>query len=78
MSAVDALRIAHAAGVTVALDGESLFLEADVEPPRAVLDALSSHKVAIIGLLTPFDQPCLTRSGHTEERPDGFLHFCIE
>jgi hypothetical protein len=24
-----------------------------------------------------FDQPCDTRRGRVEERPDGFLHFCL-
>ena len=78
MRAVEALCIAHAAGVTVALDGESLVLEADVEPPQAVLDVLLLHKAAILELLTPFEQPCLTRRGRIEEQPDAFLHFCCE
>jgi hypothetical protein len=38
--------------------------------PQAVLDTLSRD--------SPLDEPCLTRRGHTEERPDGFLHFCVE
>jgi len=41
MSAVEALRVARAAGVAVMIDGEGLLLRADAEPPRAVLDALS-------------------------------------
>jgi hypothetical protein len=40
--------------------------------PQAVLDTLSRD------LLSPFDDPCLTRRGHTEERPDGFLHFSVK
>jgi hypothetical protein len=53
MSAAEALRVAHAAGVTVMFDGEGLVLEANAEPPMAVLDALSRHKVAILALLRP-------------------------
>jgi hypothetical protein len=53
VNAAEALRAAHAAGVTVALDGESLVLEAEIEPPQEVLDALSRHKLAILALLEP-------------------------
>jgi hypothetical protein len=51
MSAAEALRAAHAAGVTVMPDGENLVLEAKAEPPQAVLDALSRHKFAILALM---------------------------
>ena len=51
MSAAEALRAARAAGVTVMPDGESLVLEAKDEPSKAVLDALSRHKLAILALL---------------------------
>jgi hypothetical protein len=51
MSAAEALRAAHAAGVMVMPDGESLVLEAKAEPPKTVLDALSHHKLAILALL---------------------------
>jgi hypothetical protein len=51
MSAAEALHAARAAGITVALDGETLLLEATAEPPQAVLDALSRHKLAILDLL---------------------------
>jgi hypothetical protein len=53
VSATEALRAALAAGITVALDGESLVLEAETEPPQEVLDALSRHKLAILALLEP-------------------------
>ena len=53
MSAAEALRAAHAAGVAVMLDGASLVLEANAEPPQAVLDMLSCHKLAILDLLRP-------------------------
>ena len=53
MSAAEALRAAHASGVRVTVDGESLVLEASAQPPHAVLDALSRYKVAIVELLRP-------------------------
>src|SRR5205823_5248057 len=46
MSAGEALRAAQEAAVTVMFDGESLVLEAKAEPPQAVLNALSRHKLA--------------------------------
>ena len=55
MNAAQILRIAHTAGVTVRLDGEALVLEADDEPPQAVLEALTRFKPAIVALLTPRD-----------------------
>jgi len=51
MSAAEALRAAHAAGVTVMFDGEGLLLEANAEPPQAVLDQLARHKLSILALL---------------------------
>jgi hypothetical protein len=62
VSAAEALRIAHAAGVTVIVDGEELVLEANTEPPRAVLDALSRNKLSILELLHP------ARAGWTAEQ----------
>ena len=53
MSAAEALRAAHAAGVTVMFDGEGLLLEANAEPPQAVLDMLARHKLTILALLRP-------------------------
>jgi hypothetical protein len=54
MSAAEALRAAHAAGVTVMFDGESLVLDANAEPPQVLLDALARHKLAIRALLRPW------------------------
>jgi hypothetical protein len=51
VSAVEALRVAHAAGVTVTVEGESLVLEALAQPPDPVLPALSLNKGAIVALL---------------------------
>jgi hypothetical protein len=53
MSAAEALQAARAVGLTVRSDGDCLLLEADAEPPRAVLDALARHKPAILNLLRP-------------------------
>jgi hypothetical protein len=53
MSAVEALKAAHAAGVELALDGDDLALNAASAPPAAVLDALSRHKAEIVVLLRP-------------------------
>ena len=53
MSAAEALRAAHAAGITVMFDGEDLVLEASAEPPQAVLDLLARHKLSILALLRP-------------------------
>ena len=51
MSAEQALRAAHAAGVTVRIVDEALLLKANAEPPQKVLDALSLHKMGIMALL---------------------------
>jgi hypothetical protein len=53
MSAVDAVRAAHAAGIKMTVDGECLLLEANAEPPGHVLDDLSRHKQSILALLRP-------------------------
>jgi hypothetical protein len=51
MSAVEALHAARAVGVTVTLNGENLVLEANAEPPQAVLHVLAHHKRGIVALL---------------------------
>ncbi len=51
MSAIGALKAAHAAGVRLEIDGEDLVLEAASAPPAAVLDGLSRHKAEIVALL---------------------------
>ena len=53
MSAADALRAAHAAGITVTLEGDDILLEAETEPPRALLETLERNKLAIVDLLKP-------------------------
>jgi hypothetical protein len=51
MSAAAALKVAHAAGIEVGVDGDDLVLEAYAPPPAAVLDLLSRHKAGIVALL---------------------------
>jgi hypothetical protein len=53
MSALVALRMARAAGVQFALDGNDLSLKAASEPPAAVIEALVRHKSEIVALLQP-------------------------
>jgi hypothetical protein len=53
LSAVAALNAARAAGVELALDGDSLVLNAASAPPASVLDALSRHKTEIVARLRP-------------------------
>jgi hypothetical protein len=53
VSAAEALKAAHDAGVSVAIDGDDLLLQASAPPPPVVLDALSRHKAAIVALLRP-------------------------
>ena len=53
MSAVQALKLARAAGIRIGIDGEALTLAADAAPPSAVLDLLARHKAQIIALLRP-------------------------
>jgi hypothetical protein len=53
VSAAEALKAARAAGVSIRIDGDDLVLEASASPAPAVLDALSSHKAAIVALLRP-------------------------
>jgi len=55
MSAVEALKVARAAGIELAHDGGDLALSAALAPPSAVLDALSRHKAEILALLQPGD-----------------------
>jgi hypothetical protein len=53
MSAAEALRAAHAAGVRITVAGKDLILAASSEPPSAVLVLLSQHKAEIIRILRP-------------------------
>jgi hypothetical protein len=51
MNAAETLRAAHAAGIKLEIDGEDLLLDGAVEPPVAVLGALSRNKAGIMELL---------------------------
>lgn len=51
MSAVQALKLARAAGVRIGIDGDALTLTAEAAPPADVLDLLSCHKAEVIALL---------------------------
>jgi hypothetical protein len=53
MSAAEALKAAHTAGIQLAIDGDDLVLQAPMPPPAAVLDAISRHKAEIMSLLSP-------------------------
>ena len=51
MSAIEALRMAHAAGVDLSVDHDDLVLDAPSEPPSVVLDLLRQHKAGVVTLL---------------------------
>jgi hypothetical protein len=51
MSAVEALKASHAAGIKLTVDGDDLVLEASAPPPAEILTALSRHKPEIVELL---------------------------
>ena len=53
MSVTQALKVAREAGITLGVDGDHLTLEAAVEPPSAILELLSRHKLGILELLAP-------------------------
>ena len=51
MNAMQTLIAARAAGISVALDGDRLALEASAPPTPEVFEALSRHKPEIMALL---------------------------
>jgi hypothetical protein len=53
MSAAEALKAAHAAGIHFGIDGDDLLLEALAPPPPAVIDLLSRYKAEIVAQLRP-------------------------
>ncbi len=67
MTAVEALRMARAAGVEIELDSDDLVLEAPSPPPKRVLDTLSSNKAGIVALLRP--------GGDGRSADDWHVHF---
>jgi hypothetical protein len=53
MSAIQALKAAHDAGVRMGIDGEALTLDADGAPSAYLLNLLAHHKAGVIALLRP-------------------------
>jgi hypothetical protein len=53
MSAAAVLKLARAAGVELAVDGDDLLLAASAPPPSAILEILSQHKAEIVAVLRP-------------------------
>lgn len=51
MSAIAALKAAHAAGLQFRVEGSDLVLEAAAPPPSTVLSLLSLNKAAIVAML---------------------------
>jgi hypothetical protein len=52
MTALEALKAAHAAGIKLKMDGDFLVLQATTPPPATVVDLLSRHKAEVLALLT--------------------------
>ena len=66
MSALTALAMAQAAGVSLAAEGSDLRVEADSEPPADLLAALREHKPELVALLT--GQACRRCGGAIDDR----------
>ena len=66
-------RAAYTAGITVTRDGDSILLEADTEPPRALLVAIARNKLAILDLLKPGRDECCA-CGWPRLEMDGRVH----
>jgi hypothetical protein len=54
MTAAEALRLAHEAGISVSLVGDLIRYQSRGPPPPNVLEALKAAKPEIVGLLTRF------------------------
>lgn len=52
MSAAQAMRMAEANGIEIGVEGTHLILNAELEPPVDVVNAIQRHKVEIIELLS--------------------------
>ena len=76
MSAVEALRAAHVAGIQLGVDGEDLVLTASVPPPGAVIDLLASLKTEVLALLRPTEDGWSAEDWHVffDERA-GMVEF---
>jgi hypothetical protein len=53
MSAAETIRMAEASGIRFEVEGADLILDADLEPPINVVNAIRRHKAEIIELLSP-------------------------
>ncbi len=53
MSAAESIRTAEASGIRLGVEGVDLILDADLEPPVDVVNAIRRHKAEIIELLAP-------------------------
>jgi hypothetical protein len=53
MSAAETIRTAEASGIRLGVEGADLILDADLEPPVDVVNAIRRHKAEIIELLAP-------------------------
>jgi hypothetical protein len=51
MSAVQAIKVARAAGIEFSVDGNRLLIDAASEPPVSVIEELRQHKLEIVKLL---------------------------
>ena len=53
MSVAETIRVAEASGIRLRAEGTDLVLDADLEPPVDVVNAIRRHKAEIIELLAP-------------------------
>ncbi len=53
MSAAETIRTAEASGIRLGVEGTDLILDADLEPPVDMVNAIRRHKAEIIELLAP-------------------------
>jgi hypothetical protein len=76
MSAVEALRAAHVAGIQLSVDGEDLVLTASVPPPGAVINLLACLKTEVLALLRPTEDGWSAEDWHVffDERA-GMVEF---
>jgi hypothetical protein len=70
MSAIEALRVAHAEGVRVSLAGDFIRYRSHGPPPDGVLRALKAEKPAIVALLKAY---ALDRTAALVGEADGLL-----
>jgi hypothetical protein len=75
--ALDAIRIARAAGAKLTVDGPSLVLEADDPPPPRLFDMLRTHKPEILELLRTERQAIVRYvNAHFQSSPPAHCAHC--